>query len=706
MRVKSLGINNFRRLSDVVIDLEEETTVFVGANNSGKTSATNILKLFVGNRAREVSVHDFGSGSWTQFEDACKTGDECIQFPTIKLDLWLHVEKDELFQVVDLLPSLAWDQQPVGIRIEFAPVDEDGLRQDFASAVAEATALKKDVDDFEPWPQNMFQYLEKRLSSHYAFRYFVLDPEGFNEAWAETDPDRARLMSNSQGAARAVVDSLITIDFLDAQRFLTDSEANARTGDLSRSLSKFYARNLEKFEADPSVLQALDKSEREFNAHLEKVFSSTLKDLNELGYPGLDNPDLVIRSSFSGREIMAHDTEVQYALPGNHDGLESSRLPEKYNGLGFKNLIYMVIQILDFHQKWIGQKEGRTPLHLVVIEEPEAHLHAQLQQVFIAKVQDLVEEDDKSTQLVITTHSAHIINESRFVPIRYFQRVGAAMGNHETVVRDISRLNAQTDSIRFLERYMKLTHCDLFFADGAILVEGNVERLLMSTMIEKSAPSLGSNYLTVLEVGGAFAHKFEPLLELLGLPTLVVTDLDCVSPDDRKACRSDVSDARTSNPILRYWHPKEESIRSLLELDVGARDFELGNTPPSAVGIAFQSEVEVQWEDELIQIAGRTFEEALAFENLKWVMDPAQKELGLNPMDDGDDPVTVRDLAESIHQRVRKSSFKKTDFALALMVANEGWVVPEYIRSGLEWLSTKVNDLEESPETPDRDGER
>lgn len=60
----------------------------------------------------------------------------------------------------------------------------------------------------------------------------------------------------------------------------------------------------------------------------------------------------------------------------------------------------------------------------------------------------------------------------------------------------------------FLERYLKLTHCDLFFADAAVLVEGNVERLLLPAMIAKVAPGLQAAYLSVLEIGGAFGHRF------------------------------------------------------------------------------------------------------------------------------------------------------------------------------------------------------
>ena len=81
----------------------------------------------------------------------------------------------------------------------------------------------------------------------------------------------------------------------------------------------------------------------------------------------------------------------------------------------------------------------------------------------------------------------------------------------------------------FLARYLKLTHCDLFFADAAVLVEGNVERLLLPQMIAKVAPQLQSVYLSILEIGGAFGHRFRTLIEYLGITALIVTDIDSVT---------------------------------------------------------------------------------------------------------------------------------------------------------------------------------
>lgn len=722
MHLKTVQISNFRRLKNVSIDLETATTVFVGANNSGKTSAASVLRLLVKGRAKDITVFDFSASCLEAMREieVFEPGQE-PELPAITLDLWFHVTENELHRVVDLLPSLDWQDQPVGIRLQYRARSEAELLSRYRDAKS-AAALKANAS-YHPWPSSLQEYLEKKLHSEYDLSYYVLEHEVAEGCEHEYSPITHPL-PNSGGEAAATLDGLLTLDYLDAQRFLSDSEANSRTKDLSRSLSQFYQRNLEKFETDTDVLQALHDSETSFNDHLAQVFASTLGSLNELGYPGIEDPELVIRSSFTADQIMAQDTSIQYSLPRAEGDLIGIHLPEKYNGLGFKNLIYMVIKMLGFHQQWVEQ-DKRTPVHLVIVEEPEAHLHAQLQQVFISKMQEIISDDSGlTTQLVVTTHSAHVINESRFTPIRYFRRVQSSTGRHESQVRDVSKLNTlKEDTKNFLERYMKLTHCDLFFADAVILVEGNVERLLLPSIIEKSQRSLTSNYLTILEVGGAFAHKFDPLLALLGIPTLVITDLDSVTPsapsgesgidlaqdgieDDGSShsasgtsCPADTPLAVTSNATLREWHPRKNTVKELLDLSDTAKEFSLGTENPTPLRIAYQTPSDVTRDGRKLRVTGRTFEETFAYENLEWVLSDALRSRSLLPARFDHTSASVDDIVGKIHKRVKSSSFKKTEFALALMLSSEEWQSPRYIAEGLVWLDTQINPSSTTPET-------
>ncbi len=351
----------------------------------------------------------------------------------------------------------------------------------------------------------MTDFLQRELKSEYELRYFILDRTQFDENFREIDnyvPDE--LVGEPSGGA--ILKSLIQIDNLGAQRHLTDPnlEAGGRSEDLSKRLSRFYKRNLNQRQDDHIALKALYDSDQALNIHLDGVFKPMLDRLAKLGYPGINNPRLKIMSALDPAHVMSQDARVHYQIG---DGEDTATLPDSYNGLGFKNLIYMVVEILDAQARWTTM-DNRPPLHLIFVEEPEAHLHAQLQQVFIRNVLELlnIEGDDGSifgSQMVITTHSPHILYERGFKPIRYFRRKKVGQEQLTEVLNLSAFYQAQPDDRDFLERYLKLTHCDLFFSDAAILVEGNVERLLLPIMIRKVAKTLRSACLCILEVGGA-----------------------------------------------------------------------------------------------------------------------------------------------------------------------------------------------------------
>ena len=109
MHIETLRIRNFRRLKDVRIDLASDLSIFVGANNSGKTSASHALQLFMVASRERFSVHDFNAESWAEI-NAFGNGVDGASLPIMSLDIWFHVHAQDLHRVVNLLPSLAWEQ--------------------------------------------------------------------------------------------------------------------------------------------------------------------------------------------------------------------------------------------------------------------------------------------------------------------------------------------------------------------------------------------------------------------------------------------------------------------------------------------------------------------------------------------------------------------------------------------------------------------
>lgn len=753
MHLHSYRLRNFRRLKDAHIELADDISIFVGSNNSGKTSATQAIYAFITGGKDRFSLYDFSSSCWKSFDEA---GDINLaepvldgpSLPSIELDLWFEVAEADLYLVIPLLPSTAWEGTKVGIRASLTARNSSNLIQNYQEAKARGAEQVGELppgSQYIPWPRSMTDYLQRELNSEYELRYFILDHTQFDENLREIENYIPDELSGEPGGA-SILKSLIHIDSLGAQRHLTDPnpDAGGRSEDLSKRLSRFYKRNLNQRQDDHNALKALFDSEQALNVHLDGVFKPMLDRLAKLGYPGINNPRLKIMSALDPAHVMSQDARVHYLIG---DGEDIATLPDSYNGLGFKNLIYMVVEILDAQARWLAM-ENRPPLHLIFVEEPEAHLHAQLQQVFIRNVLELlnIEGDDGSifgSQMVITTHSPHILYERGFKPIRYFRR--KKVGNEQlTEVLNLSAFyQAQPDDRDFLERYLKLTHCDLFFADAAILVEGNVERLLLPIMIRKVAKTLRSACLCILEVGGAFGHRFQSLIEFLGLTTLIITDIDSVAlvapdagdpADDEeleefdipaddaegtvvegqddvqnpvgspmavppkkkygKACLPNEPGAATSNQTLIKWLPGKQTIEDLRNATEAEKTREL--VDGAKVRVAYQTERVVTWNSSTENLCGRTLEEDFGLENPEWSQAPARKPLGLIVKGGAVNPSA---LAKALHQKVSRKSFDKTKFALAVLTENEeAWNVPAYIRDGLVWLKGEVQiELESVP---------
>jgi len=752
MRLHAYRLRNYRRLRDVVVELDDQISIFVGANNSGKTSAAQGLQMMLEGKRSKFKLFDFSAPLWKTFDEIGNAApgdvDTPATLPTISLDLWFRVGEQDLVSAMPLLPSTDWEGRFVGIRVSFEPgsaydvVRRFREKRDGANAAAAASNVAG--DDYQPWPQTLTKYLADELANEYEVRYYVLDErqfDGFREREADYDP---LPVSGDPGGA-TILKSLLKVDFLRAQRHLDDPDSDsagggggARDENLSKRLSRFYERNLEKRADDHAMLKALSSSEKGFNDHLKQVFQKTLERLAKLGYPGIKNPEIVIRAQLDPSKVLNQDaTRVHYVLPG-HD---KAQLPDSYNGLGYKNLIYMVVELLDLHERWKDDEANRPSLHLIFIEEPEAHLHAQVQQVFIRNVLTLLEQDKDedggffATQLVVTTHSPHILYERGFAPIRYFRR-GSEDLEHFTEIKNLSRFKATKDekaSREFLQRYLKLTHCDLFFSDAAILVEGNVERLLMPAMIESSAKRLRSSALTILEVGGAFAHRFKELIEFVGITTLIITDIDSVLPepdadpdtendnegqaddddgedspktfevddgeDDNgkkksikkrgSTCFAEEPGALTANQTLINWIPQKRSVAELLDVADEGKTLALPNAAGALVRIAYQVRIPVVVGEVTQSLCGRTLEEAFGLENAAWAQEKENRGVGLRLRRA---PTTPRELAQGLHKRVIGKNFDKTKFALEVLASGpEGnWKVPSYIADGLRWLEGQV----------------
>lgn len=538
---------------------------------------------------------------------------------------------------------------------------------------------------------SQFLGTDTNFKQHYEIAYYSLDDRG--EKIAETQLD------SKDG--KSLLKDLLRVDFVDAQRSVNDDEAS-RSNRLSTAFSAFYKKNLEQAEAKQSAYQVIDENNQKLTEHYEIHFGGLMEVIKGLGVPSINDRDLRIVSSLSPEVALQGNTDLLYI-----DAERQHELPESYNGLGFKNLIYMAIQISHFHLQWMRTEQNRPLCQLIFIEEPEVHLHAQVQQTFIANIWKIISkaakaagQEDLVPQFVVSTHSSHILDAVDFAKVRYFERCELEGEDRQAVTTlNASRVHSlrsfqpelvevegkevdPEEAKRFLLRYLKLTHCDLFFADAAILVEGTVEKLLLPKMVEKSAASLRTKYLSILEVGGAYAHRFEGLLHFLNIPHLVITDLDSVDPEGRHPTRrGDHPGALTSNASLKKFFGVN-TVQELLALTPEQKKDEEKDRC-----VSFQIGITVEDGGESLQMTPRTIEEAFAYDNFP-ILRGGELSVGIEVPDD------LAGAYQAIFERIKSSGFKKTDFALDVLASESVWVTPGYISEGLHWLEQRLAQVE------------
>ncbi|MBI3139808.1 MAG: ATP-dependent endonuclease [Sphingobacteriales bacterium] len=662
MRITKLQIKNFRLLKDVSLSLEDSTTVIVGRNNSGKTSLTEIFRRLLSGMKPFFSLHDFNVTAIERIKEALRLHVANADLSEVRnkmpaIEISITIDYDPAMIELGILGEFVVDLNPechevlVLVKYEIAEGNIGDFFEGFADAGEEALA-------------RFMKELKDRILRYFHIRVISQDPN-----------DEQNIKVIDYGKFR----QLVGTGFINAQRGL-DDVTHTEKDVLGKVLAKlFKTANTdtapedmkEKSEALKAVVDEIQaKVDTDFNQRLDALLPA----LRIFGYPGLSDPNLSTETTIDIGNILDSHTRIRY---GQGNGLY---LPETYNGLGSRNLIYILFQLFEFFRDW---QANPTPngLYLIFIEEPEAHLHPQMQQVFIKQINQIAQEFARTmndgipwhVQFVITTHSTHIANEAKFDAIRYFLTTRSEQ--KEIRVKDLGAEFMDpglAQDKQFLHKYLTLTKCDLYFADKAILVEGPTERILMPVFIQKTdavdddSPVLASQYISVIEVGGAYVHHFRRFLDFLELRTLVITDLDAVvrTAGDRityPECRTALG-THTSNAGIKNWFdPTIEGHMPLADCRNKTAEEKVSGSRRIAYQIPETGST----------CCGRSFEDAFMLAN--------QEKFGLTGESD--------DELEGNAFAMRPKNNEKTNFAILHGVDDTEWNVPVYLAEGLKWLS-------------------
>ncbi|HEY2141087.1 MAG TPA: AAA family ATPase [Solirubrobacteraceae bacterium] len=179
------------------------------------------------------------------------------------------------------------------------------------------------------------------------------------------------------------------------------------------------------------------------------------------------------------------------------------------NGLGYNNLLYMAALLAAIAD---APADEEPTLRVLLVEEPEAHLHPQLQDLLMRFLES---EAVGPTQVVVTTHSPSFASSARVERLTVLARPSATARPEAHLPRDFG---LDPKQLAYLRRFLDVTKASLFFARAVILVEGVAEQLLVPVIAERMGRPLAPNGVAVINIGGVAFPPFTDLFGSDGLP--------------------------------------------------------------------------------------------------------------------------------------------------------------------------------------------
>ena len=704
MKIEKIHVTNFRMLRDLDVNLEDGLSLIIGRNNCGKTSFLTVLDRFLGSQSasNHFTYEDFNCNFQNDLFDLVrgKTSWGALGMKGIELVLYIsYDENDDLEPIHGLLMDLDEQNHHVVLRFVYAIAEDrvPDLVHDFEEFHKRAAdAGEASQAEFDAFMKNRHKAYFK--VARYAVLYDVQTKAASGteyRALGKGDLDLSRVICfRSIGARRNTVN---------------------REGD--SSLSALSARYYEQLSSGTpnSAVQELDNqllsTDQQLSQTYKTLFGAVINKIQKFGGVHRDETNVRIISTLSQQQLLRGNTTVVYDN-------QSHQLPESYNGLGYLNLISMIMEIELYLGDFLcrGNHAAKpAAVNLLFIEEPEAHTHPQLQAIFIKNIKELLsqrnpDDPDIHLQAIITTHSSHIVAESDFDDIKYFRRASES----SVISKDLKELSIAykkegpdaLSRFKFLKQYITLNRAEIFFADKVILFEGETECILLPAMLKKldaenpqpdAIPLLSQNISRI--ACGAYSHIFDKLLAFLGIRTLIVTDLDSAGAD-RKSCA--VKDGViTTNAALKHFYsiPMQQHMadgHSQLHFFTSRQKAEkilrhIGNEwvpdPNGNLMVVYQMSIGDDFHP-------RSYEDAFFHINRGFMNVHADDFKGLKKADmftemDPNDPGKYANDAWTLADQcvANKSS-------LALDILFHGtdedgsiiWEIPPYIKEGLEWL--------------------
>jgi predicted ATP-dependent endonuclease of OLD family len=690
MKIFKIQVENYRLLKDFSIDIEEELSLVIGKNNTGKTSLLLVLEKFL-NSPNSFKFDDFNIEFKKEIKELLEAGliaEEEYKPKSIKLKIFIgYGEDDDLSNISRVMMDLDPENNVIVLGFEFALHFANYERMKSELIAFNEKEAQKKAENGSYKEKNTWNFIEQHLSffkpRRYSFEYIREENQADENVFVDLDDEKIS------------VKDIISFKYISARRDVTNKEADKT---LSGQTSQIYERTEENDEQSKAIEDFKDQL-IETDDNLSSIYTSLFEDIVKkvelFGGIKPNESEIKIISSLQHRNLLIGNTTVIY----NHDA--DNQLPEYYNGLGYMNLISMIFEIEIKRQEFKGDKNKKpSDINLLFIEEPEAHTHPQMQYVFIKNIKSLLKDgiaredgQNRKLQYIISTHSSHIVADSEFDDIKYLKKISL----NNVIAKSLRELSLEYEEApnqyQFLKQYLTISRAEIFFADKAVLIEGDTERILLPTMMKKIdieekqrhhesgendpfLPLLSQN-ISIIEVG-AYSQIFEKFIEFLGIKSLIITDLDAVDADGEKCgVQNGVS---FSNTALSFFF-NNKTLDDLKGYDLNSKILKKGdgiwaNDPEGNLLVVYQTNEN--------GYNARSFEDSFIHLNKEFVRTNKDDFKGLKNRNYFDND------ARNAYSLANECIKKKTHFALDILFFSNAnlsnWQIPKYIKEGLLWL--------------------
>lgn len=668
MYIKKLRLVSFRNFDDTTIEFQDGVNIIVGPNNSGKSNLIHAINLLGSTDKNIGSIHDFNKNIIVNNFEKYKAEPPIIKLCYyIEHSLSLDNFDDGILRIKNFIVFAEDGKAVADANNEYTINAEVELRYELdATFLQEYKTIMSIVEN----PKEIMIAMEKVIG-YYSWSYYNT--------------------TSCQQIRRGDINNIFNIDLIPADRQTNSTLPQTR---------KFIKETIDE---DNIRIDLKHKITDEINNGLDSVLTTIRDSINEEEVDiGISNGNHKIVSSFiydssfeQYFEFSLEDDELKYEIPMTN------------NGLGYNNLI-QIFAVIKFR---IDQD-----YNILLIEEPEAHLHPAMQYKLFQYLKKLKmktngENGEKviKNQIFVTTHSPNISASADLddmISLFYKRNKDANEYKVEAVnLKNVFKETQFKDAKNHLSKFLDVTRSDLFFTQKTILVEGLAEKLLMSAFAKKCGLDYDPDYnhISIVEVGGITLNHFLPLF--LYNNNMVICFRDCdydyYELKDNVICLSDIYNYRAHLTECNFLH---EHFKNKNNIKLKTQ-MNYGSTFENELFLDNYDDIEVL-KSMFAIVAPRKLNEFIEsnnFEIVKWnsnistlgnmnIEKKIKKLLPIyyekfNSTTDIDERVLIEKLffANLFLSYVENS---KGDFALKLLTSEliERIKVPQYIREGLEWL--------------------